>query len=151
MAAVRKNSRHKNAAKSHSFSTFCTHRALSLWDLSSNNLRAVRLQWRRQPILLVPMPVALVLHSSFSCRAPLVFHNRRFSKLNLFFLYLLASVWCNDVGIKHSDEMYLNVDKVSVVFDEAYDRIPHPDTNLENSISEVTLNFLNSHLFTYLF
>lgn len=43
--------------------------------------------------------------------------------------------------------MYLNVDKVSVVFDEAYDRIPHSDTNLENSISEVKLNFLNSHLF----
>jgi hypothetical protein len=54
---------------------------------------------------------------------------------------------CNDVRIKHSNEMYLNVDKVSVVFDEAYDRIPHPDTDLENSISEVKLNFLNSHLF----
>lgn len=27
--------------------------------------------------------------------------------------------------------------QVSVVFDESYDRIPHPDTNLENSISEI--------------
>ncbi|XP_059430388.1 nudix hydrolase 9 [Corylus avellana] len=27
--------------------------------------------------------------------------------------------------------------QVSVVFNEAYDRIPHPDTNLENSISEI--------------
>lgn len=27
--------------------------------------------------------------------------------------------------------------QVSVVLDESYDRIPHPDTNLENSISEV--------------
>lgn len=27
--------------------------------------------------------------------------------------------------------------QVSVVFDESYDRVPHPDTNLENSISEI--------------
>ncbi|PON66984.1 hypothetical protein PanWU01x14_105660 [Parasponia andersonii] len=31
------------------------------------------------------------------------------------------------------------VQKVSVVFDEACDRVPHPDANLENSISEASL------------
>jgi len=31
--------------------------------------------------------------------------------------------------------------KVSVVFDEAYDRNPHPDHTLEKSISEVVLRF----------
>lgn len=32
--------------------------------------------------------------------------------------------------------------KVSVVFDEAYDRIPHPAIDLENSVSEVRRAFL---------
>lgn len=40
------------------------------------------------------------------------------------------------------------MDKVSVVFDEAYDRIRHPDTYLENSIAEVILNF-RIHLLIY--
>ncbi|GAB4824345.1 Nudix hydrolase 9 [Ancistrocladus abbreviatus] len=31
----------------------------------------------------------------------------------------------------------LSTSQVSVVFDEAYDRIPHPDTNLENSIAVI--------------
>ncbi|PON89568.1 Dihydroneopterin triphosphate diphosphatase [Trema orientale] len=31
----------------------------------------------------------------------------------------------------------LSPTQVSVVFDEAYDRVPHPDANLENSISEI--------------
>ena len=30
---------------------------------------------------------------------------------------------------------------VSVVFDELYDRIPHPDINMENSITEVNFYF----------
>ncbi|GAB2286028.1 hypothetical protein Dimus_020451 [Dionaea muscipula] len=31
----------------------------------------------------------------------------------------------------------LSVSQVSVIFDESYDRIPHPDTDLENSIAEI--------------
>lgn len=41
--------------------------------------------------------------------------------------------------------------KVSVVFDEAYDRTPHPDPTLEQSISEVVLRFsFFCHIFSCL-
>ncbi|KAJ0575445.1 hypothetical protein HanOQP8_Chr00c832g0860541 [Helianthus annuus] len=33
----------------------------------------------------------------------------------------------------------LSSSQVSVRFDESYDRVPHPDAELENSISEVFL------------
>lgn len=36
--------------------------------------------------------------------------------------------------------------KVSVVFDGDYDRIPHPDINLENSVSEVNFKFVIVHV-----
>lgn len=39
--------------------------------------------------------------------------------------------------------------KLTVAFDEAYDRIPHPDLSLENSISEVGLDCLNSVLYCF--
>ncbi|KAI3742473.1 hypothetical protein L1987_60156 [Smallanthus sonchifolius] len=31
----------------------------------------------------------------------------------------------------------LSSSQVSVNFDESYDRVPHPDTDLENSVSEI--------------
>lgn len=82
--------------------------------------------------------------TSFCSLAPLVFPHHRSSEFSFPLGYICVTKPILFVCIWFYYLMHLFVDlKVSVVFDELYDRVPHPDMNLERSISEVSFYFFN--------
>lgn len=79
---------------------------------------------------LSPSPV-LSLSTNFLIQIIMFFYQCIQLIIMISFFFFLCWVLCDDI-------VSALCKKLSVVFDQSYDRIPHPDTNLENSVSEVS-------------
>jgi hypothetical protein len=99
-------------------------------SLSNSVTSIIILPWRTKLVIRVTKNL---LPSSFLCHFLLVFLPHRFNQ----FRFRITLFSLNNLPI------YLSILKVSVQFSHAYDRIPHSDLTLENTISQVLYSFFS--------